>query len=947
MTAPTLPAEWTTSGTGTSNPWVTSSTSPDLGANSAFIADITTVSETSLTSPTFIAPANAQILFRNSYDLEYQYDGGVLEISINGGAFTDIVTAGGSFETAGYNSTLNTGFSNPLEGRSAWTGNSGGYINTTVNLPAAAFGQSVQLRWRMGTDTSTAETGWRIDTIRLVGDYDFGDAPAPYPTTLAENGAQHSANGPTLGATRDAEPNGAHSVDADGDGADDDGVMLGTIQVGALGTMATVTVAGAPSGAKLDAWIDFNGDGDWGGPGEQIAASVAVVNGNNTITFDVPSWAKDGVTYARFRLSTAGSLGVTGVAADGEVEDYAVTIIPPAIASGTFGGQNTVTTAADSANSVFAADVDGDGDMDMLSASGDDDTIAWYENDGSQNFTVHTITTAAMSASSVFAADVDGDGDLDVLSASLDDAKIAWYENIDIPRDFGDAPGPYPTTHAENGARHTPTGPTLGATRDSEADGAHSANADADGADEDGVTFGTIQIGVLGATAMVTVAGAPSGAKLDAWIDFNGDGNWGGPGEQIAASVAVVNGVNVITFDVPSTAKGGVTYARFRLSTAGSLGVTGVAANGEVEDYAVTITPAPALGVFSSPNVVTNSANGPRSVVSADIDGDGDMDIVSALQSGSSIEWYENNGDQTFTAHTISNSAFTAMSVFAADVDGDGDMDVLGALLQDDTIEWYENDGNQNFTTRTISLAADGASSVFAADMDGDGDLDVLSASLLDDKIAWYENDGNQTFTAHTITTAADQAWSVIAADVDGDGDLDVLSASYYDDKIAWYENDGNQNFTAHTISTAADGDYSVFAADMDGDGDLDVLSASAVDDKIAWYENDGSPSVGAWVEHTISTAVNGASSVVAADVDGDGDLDVVSASPLNTRSPGTRTPTFRATLATRRDRIPRRAPKTERDTPRPGRRWEPLGMPKRTEHTQPARPATGPMKTA
>jgi hypothetical protein len=127
--------------------------------------------------------------------------------------------------------------------------------------------------------------------------------------------------------------------------------------------------------------------------------------------------------------------------------------------------------------------------------------------------------------------------------------------------------------------------------------------------------------------------------------------------------------------------------------------------------------------------------------------------------------------------------------VFAADVDGDGDTDVLSASFFDDKIAWYENDGSQNFTAHIISTAANGALSVFAADVDGDGDTDVLSASYFDDKIAWYENDGNQNFSAHTISTAADAATSVFAADVDGDGDLDVLSASAYDHKIAWYEN--------------------------------------------------------------------------------------------------------------------------------------------------------------
>ena len=134
--------------------------------------------------------------------------------------------------------------------------------------------------------------------------------------------------------------------------------------------------------------------------------------------------------------------------------------------------------------------------------------------------------------------------------------------------------------------------------------------------------------------------------------------------------------------------------------------------------------------------------------------------------------------------------------------------------------------------------------------MDGDGDLDVLSASQADDKIAWYENtDGAGSFgSQQVISTAADEARSVFAADVDGDGDLDVLSASEVDDKIAWYENtDGAGSFgSQQVISTAADGARSVFAADVDGDGDLDVLSASADDDEIAWYENtDGAGSFG------------------------------------------------------------------------------------------------------
>ena len=87
-------------------------------------------------------------------------------------------------------------------------------------------------------------------------------------------------------------------------------------------------------------------------------------------------------------------------------------------------------------------------------------------------------------------------------------------------------------------------------------------------------------------------------------------------------------------------------------------------------------------------------------------------------------------GQQSFTAHTISTSADGARSVYAVDVDGDGDMDVLSASQGDDKIAWYENNGSESFTAHTISSSADRAWSVYAVDVDRDGDIDVLSASM-------------------------------------------------------------------------------------------------------------------------------------------------------------------------------------------------------------------------
>jgi hypothetical protein len=97
-------------------------------------------------------------------------DGGVLEIKIGTNAFTDILAAGGSFVAGGYTSTITNIWDNPLSGRHAWSGNSDGYVPTVVNLPSAASGQEIQLRWLCGTDNGNGGSfsGWRVDSIAIT-----------------------------------------------------------------------------------------------------------------------------------------------------------------------------------------------------------------------------------------------------------------------------------------------------------------------------------------------------------------------------------------------------------------------------------------------------------------------------------------------------------------------------------------------------------------------------------------------------------------------------------------------------------------------------------------------------------------------------------------------------------------------------------------------------------
>jgi hypothetical protein len=207
------------------------------------------------------------------------------------------------------------------------------------------------------------------------------------------------------------------------------------------------------------------------------------------------------------------------------------------------------------------------------------------------------------------------------------------------------------------------------------------------------------------------------------------------------------------------------------------------------------------------------------------------------------IVWYENmDGKGNFkSARIVTTELLGASTIFVADIDGDGDDDVLAASYEDQKIGSYENaDGKGTFDLRqAIATSSRGVRAIYAADLDGDVDVDIVSAST---DIAWYENvNGRGVFGNRCVVSTdvlAPNAATVV--DLDGDDDVDILSSSWLDDKVAWYENsDGKANFGGQQIITdAADGAGSVAVADFDGDNDIDVLSASIYDDRITWYEN-------------------------------------------------------------------------------------------------------------
>ena len=189
----------------------------------------------------------------------------------------------------------------------------------------------------------------------------------------------------------------------------------------------------------------------------------------------------------------------------------------------------------------------------------------------------------------------------------------------------------------------------------------------------------------------------------------------------------------------------------------------------------------------------------PSSGLAADLDGDGDLDVLSASQRhGHLVRKHGWLGDVRVAAFGHQRTRLSGLTVHAADLDGNGRADVMTANFSWDEIAWHKYSTElADFALAQVvtSPGVSGPSWAEAADLDGDGDLDVISRSSDDDKIAWYENiDGLGTFgPQRVIAQDLDIPGTPFAADLDGDGDLDLLRRiiehTYGVDTIGWYEN--------------------------------------------------------------------------------------------------------------------------------------------------------------
>ena len=288
----------------------------------------------------------------------------------------------------------------------------------------------------------------------------------------------------------------------------------------------------------------------------------------------------------------------------------------------------------DGAHSVFAADIDGDGDMDVISASTVDDKINWYENtNGQGKFVEHYIGFASF-ACSVYPADIDGDGDMDVVAASWGDDKIAWWENADGLGAF---------------VEHIIT---------TSADMARSVFcADIDGDGDMDVVAAYMEDDIVawwentdgqGTFVEHIIATNEDGARIVEAADLDNDGD-------MDVVAAILDAGKIVWYK----------------NTDGN-------------------------GRFVKQPTIMEDPNGAWTVTTGYINGDTFVDVVAVVGHvlGCPIAWLENDGLGNFTYHEVFSPS-TADGIYVADIDKDGDMDVVAAEIGPNQVRWYENTDGQ------------------------------------------------------------------------------------------------------------------------------------------------------------------------------------------------------------------------------------------------------------
>ena len=537
------------------------------------------------------------------------------------------------------------------------------------------------------------------------------------------------------------------------------------------------------------------------------------------------------------------------------------------------------TVAGTGAVMLAAGDLDRDGDVDLVSIDEAGNLLTVHLNNG--DGTGWTTNTLAVTAPySVDIADYDQDGDLDLTTSSVTGGTLDIWQNDGT------------------GASWTQQGRTLGGLTGGDV---VFADLDSNGAVDllngqnlgAGIGYGTNPGGSVGVALILN--GSIVGATAVEAADLDRDGDL----DPIFAGAGVINWADMSHWDLVSGCSQpcgtGVGGTLATLADVFDLEVGDVDADGDLDLIASTTGAGDAVvwfandgsGSFGVAQTILASAGGPGRITAGDLDLDGDLDVLLSAGTDNDVLFLENTGaGATWTSRTVDGSLTGATHAISADMDGDGDLDVIAA--GSGAVVWHENQRVHSTvtfptaTTSTPDAQFSSPSSVRFYDFDRDGDLDTVHAHG-NGRATWLENtngDGSNwgfTMLSSSLSNPGDAG----AIDADRDGDFDAVVLNTVNHSLKWFENtDGAATFGGvQSIAGGLGSPRGIAYADMDGDGDEDIVASSFNNDAVYWW---AAPQGGVttWTQTTIYSGTNnqldGPNAVTTGDIDGDGDQDVV-----------------------------------------------------------------------
>ncbi|MDC0936503.1 FG-GAP-like repeat-containing protein [Pirellulales bacterium] len=507
---------------------------------------------------------------------------------------------------------------------------------------------------------------------------------------------------------------------------------------------------------------------------------------------------------------------------------------------------------------VVLADVDGDGDLDALTTSvrsGSGSRQIVFVNQGDGTFVEGTSFTHMSGRRAVAVGDLDSDGDLDAIYVGDSrQAIVALNGDVDLVATLV-APGAviaagdvttYMLTVSNNGP-----------------------------IDVSGAVVETVLSKNLAGLQLENVALLGGAVSTAAAVDLqNGtleDVVHLPVGSSIIYQFTVTIGSNQLANALANTHFSAVAS----IATPAGLFDALPQNNRSRQDKVLVISAPQPGGVFVDSGQALGTADS-RDVVLGDLDGDGDLDALTATAAGAAL-WINDNG--TFVAGAALGDQ-DSLSVGLGDLDGDGNLDAIIGTERVGNRVWLNN-GNMTFVDTGQRLDDEGTTTIGIADFDGDGDLDFLGGNNGRGDILWL-NDGNGTFTS----AEAPRDYSIgrlALGDLDGDGDLDVVSTfdnGGYNGSVRIRFSNGDGTFSSSASLNDFAGATGLALGDFDGDGDLDAFVTLGVESTVGpsgkanrVLLNDGA---GALSDSGQRLGFGNSQGVTIGDIDNDGDVDAM-----------------------------------------------------------------------